>query len=478
MKERRTLMLITFVALACLVCASYAADPPGRQGCCSGHKGVCPAVCPTGGVGYRCCDGTRLSATCEGYYECAADAAEEGEVTEKAQGRQGCCSFHGGVVAEECRGQKKTIGYKCKDGTAISATCSAYYKTCWMDDPIKELAKGAAKATAQYFIVAIPIRMFFQYGMMYPWMVEYGESFINNYQEAILGNPSLLDSSAKGYNPGIANAVSYSISIMLPFYVMAIVLTGAYIMFISGSIEARVKAKSLLKRLIVSMIFFAMSPLIIETMLVTSQNISSAIIGQADPGSVRMVLEGGIWGSYVIFCKLGITDLEVAIAYWTSLYVMAWLPYMVIGMRHIMMTLFIMIFPIGIALYSFVFFRGIGRKILEQTIVWIYLQAFLSVAILVISLGASYYYILPPDQNPKMTNAINPLEDKAILPIMDALTGGNFGASMGTPELFGQLGFLPLGATSILSYAIGSMAYGLLVAVPFMMLRLLNNFLP
>jgi hypothetical protein len=333
-------------------------------------------------------------------------------------------------------------------------------------DPIAQAAEGAAEASAKYFIVAIPIRMWFQYEMMYPWMLSYGESFINNYKEAILANPSLLDSSAKGYNPGITNAVSYSISLMLPFYILAIVLTGAYIMFISGSIEGRVKAKNLLKRLVVSMIFFSMSPLILETMLVTSQSISSAIINQADPANVRMVLEGGIWGSYVIFCKLGVTDLEISIAYWTSLYVMAWLPYMVIGMRHIMMCLFCMVFPIGIALYSFVYMRDIGRKILEQTIVWIYLQAFLSMAILVISLGASYYYLLPADQNPKLTNAIMPL--------------GSLGESLGMPSTGyqGSPAYVSLGPTSILSYAVGSMGYALLIAVPFMMLRLLNKFLP
>lgn len=347
-------------------------------------------------------------------------------------------------------------------------------------DPIAQAAEGAAKATAKYFIVDVAVRLIFQYNVVYPWMLTYGESFSNNYEKAILANPSLLDSSTEGYNPMITNAIAFSINIMLPFYVMAIVLTGAYMLFISGSPEARANAKNLLKRLIVSLVVFSMSPLIIEAMLVTSQNISSAILGQADPSNVKMVLDGGIWGSYLIFCKLGITDLEIAIAYWTSLFVMAWLPYMVIGMRHIMMTLFCMVFPIGIALYSFVYLRDIGRKILEQTIVWIFLQAFLSVAILVISLGSSYYYLLPPDENPKLTNFPVPaLMDKGILSLAGML-GINFGASQLPVTIPGITVTSPmmLGMTSILSFSIGAMAYALLVAVPFMMLRLLNKFLP
>jgi hypothetical protein len=351
-----------------------------------------------------------------------------------------------------------------------------------LKDPIAQAAKGAAAATAQYFIVGVYVRLFFQYNIVYPWIIRYGMSFPNNYEEAILSNPSIIDSSAKGYNPEMANAVGYSIRLMLPFYVMAIVLTAAFMIFISASPVGRAKAKNLLKRLVVSMIFFSMSPLIIETMLTTSYSISSAIISQADPDSVKMVLGGGIWGAYIIFCKLGITDLEIAIAYWTSLYVMAWLPYMVIGMRQIMMTLFCIVFPIGIALYSFVFLRDVGRKILEQTIVWIYLQAFLAVAILVISLGSSYYYLVPTEDNPKLTN--NPIPfamDQGMIKLMEWLPGVSLGPNLDPqpiPLLPPSIPFWHFGVTSILAYSIGSMAYALLVAVPFMMLRLLNKFLP
>ena len=39
-----------------------------RQGCCSWHGGVCTYQCPCGGIGYMCCDGSALSATCAPYY--------------------------------------------------------------------------------------------------------------------------------------------------------------------------------------------------------------------------------------------------------------------------------------------------------------------------------------------------------------------------------------------------------------------------
>ena len=43
-------------------------DAEARRGCCSWHGGVCSYQCPGGGTGYRCCDGTSLSAKCAPYY--------------------------------------------------------------------------------------------------------------------------------------------------------------------------------------------------------------------------------------------------------------------------------------------------------------------------------------------------------------------------------------------------------------------------
>ena len=42
-----------------------------RSGCCSGHGGVCAVPAGVGGsgdCGYECCDGKRLSTTCQKYY--------------------------------------------------------------------------------------------------------------------------------------------------------------------------------------------------------------------------------------------------------------------------------------------------------------------------------------------------------------------------------------------------------------------------
>lgn len=48
-------------------------DIGAHSGCCSWHGGVCSYQCSHGGIGYCCCDGTSLSATCAPYYALCSD---------------------------------------------------------------------------------------------------------------------------------------------------------------------------------------------------------------------------------------------------------------------------------------------------------------------------------------------------------------------------------------------------------------------
>jgi hypothetical protein len=311
-----------------------------------------------------------------------------------------------------------------------------------------------------YGIVGPVVRMVFIYVNMGTWMLVYGNSFSNHFQEAILANPSLNASSAS-YNPGIVNLMSVSIRLLLPGYLLAILLTAFYMVFMSASPEGRFKAKSLLTRLFISMVFFSMSPLIVQAMLDTSFYMSHAILDQSDTANAQGVLQGGIWGAYWITSKIGLTDLELAIGFWTSLYVMAWMPYIIISLRYIMVVMYSILFPIGIVLYSFVFFRGLGRKILEQTMLWIFMQVFFALIIMTIGASVSFYDVLPEKDN-VMLSGVNfpfPWVDQIFTEITAALK-------------------IPFASTSIVAFTLGSASYGLFFAVPFLMLRLLHKFLP
>lgn len=75
--------VLIVLILASLFLFVSIADIGARQGCCSWHGGVCSYQCSHGGIGYRCCDGTSLSATCAPYYALCSDYTSP-QVTTKA----------------------------------------------------------------------------------------------------------------------------------------------------------------------------------------------------------------------------------------------------------------------------------------------------------------------------------------------------------------------------------------------------------
>ncbi|MCK4735236.1 MAG: hypothetical protein KAT65_22475, partial [Methanophagales archaeon] len=69
MKRKNILIVLILVSLFLFAAI---ADIGARKGCCSHHGGVERYQCSHGGIGYRCGDGTSLSATCDPYYaECS-----------------------------------------------------------------------------------------------------------------------------------------------------------------------------------------------------------------------------------------------------------------------------------------------------------------------------------------------------------------------------------------------------------------------
>lgn len=63
----KKLIIIIFIVFLSVLAFFQIVD--ARSGCCSHHGGVCTYKCPGGtGVGYMCCDGSSLSATCDPYY--------------------------------------------------------------------------------------------------------------------------------------------------------------------------------------------------------------------------------------------------------------------------------------------------------------------------------------------------------------------------------------------------------------------------
>jgi hypothetical protein len=314
---------------------------------------------------------------------------------------------------------------------------------------------GAGTDVMKYLIIDPAMRFIFIFGVMGSWMYAYGMSFSNNFDKMILANPSVADPSAPLFNQALADLMGLSIRMLTPVYVLAILAVAYYMLFLQASSHGRAKAKDLLTRLVLSLIFFSASPLLFEALMQVSYALSNAIMSPGSIEKARTVLQGGIW----LFAKIGITDLELAIPFWGSLYAMAWTPYVILHVRYLMITLMGIVFPLGIVLYSFNFMRGIGRKILEQSLVWIFMQVFLSTAVVAIAFSINLYSVIPAENNASISG-IN------LIPIPDPRDAiGLFAPSI--PAY-----------TTILAFSLGAAAYGLLFAVPLMMVRLLGHFLP
>jgi len=55
-------------------------------------------------------------------------------------------------------------------------------------------------------------------------------------------------------------------------------------------------------------------------------------------------------------------------------------------LRFAIISLFIMVFPLSVLLYSFETTKAVGRNMLEQTIMWIFLQVFNAVVVVAIAM--------------------------------------------------------------------------------------------
>jgi hypothetical protein len=207
-------------------------------------------------------------------------------------------------------------------------------------------------------------------------------------------------------------------NLVQPLYFLAIAVTAFYLIFISGSPSGRAKAKSLMRSLIVGMIIISLSPVLLSSLVNFSAITTRSIMDQTDVTVVTDNLKNifgvpenadslsllGLGGDFTASpdlqnyieshtCTLCImhwlaTFSEIELGYYTFLpfLLMIWGLGVYFFLRFSMITLWMMIFPLSILLYSFETTKAVGRNMLEQTIMWIFLQVFNAVVVVAISL--------------------------------------------------------------------------------------------
>jgi len=244
------------------------------------------------------------------------------------------------------------------------------------------------------------------------------EDINKHFVDYILKNPNIHTSVTY-------NLIRYFVSILYPLYILAIIVTGLYILFMPASPLGRARAKSLFGKLIISMVLVSMSPYLMITLLTFTQQITKEILG--DPESPRgyvkiateeftsalykmrniiilgntpnLILGGGAFLETSPFHELEKfgewfhhnewVEIETV---WTApplLFIVLLIIgiYGLIAFRYFMLILWAILLPFTIFFSSFEFTKGIGRTMLEQTLLWSFLQVFYAIIIIVFAIG-------------------------------------------------------------------------------------------
>ncbi|MEM2918503.1 MAG: hypothetical protein QXY62_03280 [Candidatus Altiarchaeota archaeon] len=259
----------------------------------------------------------------------------------------------------------------------------------------------------------------------------------------ILINPNPLD-------PQVLRVMNFFIILAQIFYILAITATGFYLLFISGSVRGRAKAKYTLGRLIIGMLLVSISPYILSYLFNFSYLFSKAILDQKkDINIVTDEFNSMTWSLYAahvgikygpgflnrlsgniiaylyqteytlplprIFEKkiigkgklskfspksedfitsisksaFGIKNITGDIAYYPyfAIIILFVLIFGFLAFRYLILMLWTILFPLSIFFTTFSLTRNIGRTMIEQTIQWTFLQIFYALTLVAIAIG-------------------------------------------------------------------------------------------
>ncbi len=214
--------------------------------------------------------------------------------------------------------------------------------------------------------------------------VDYGTTGLDalaaNLEKFVLLNPD-------PNQPIILDIIRFFVSILQPFYVLAITVTGFYWIFASASPAGRAKAKSTLIKLFVSLTLISFTPIIMYIFLDLVHNIASSVLAQSDVSYFTTSLVSMVDKLKYAHWFFTFIDIEFGYFFWLPIFLTVWGLYIILLLRFFAVILWIVFLPVSIFLYSFNFTKTMGRNMLEQTILWSVLQILNAVIIAVTTIG-------------------------------------------------------------------------------------------
>lgn len=169
----------------------------------------------------------------------------------------------------------------------------------------------------------------------------------------------------------IKTLLSTSISLLEPLYIIAILLTAIYLLFLSASPRGRTNAKATLVRLIISLGITMITLPIIQLLLEISHSFASIVMAIFQPNTEIFKFSIEFLMAYfaiVTFFK------PIPDSFFLLLSIL--LPVLVLiilSIRYFAIILITVIFPFAIFLYSFVPANKLGKNIISISFMWIFL---------------------------------------------------------------------------------------------------------
>jgi len=208
----------------------------------------------------------------------------------------------------------------------------------------------------------------------------------------LVANPPM--SAVRGF-------MDFFINMLMPFYVLAIVITGGYLIFVSQSPGARARAKFWLGKLVLGIALITISPMMMEVALHLSSEFTKLILSLGDANVAIDTIRVGIDGFWEIFRLLtrrlfghrSVGGITIAMFCFSFLFTM----YLFIIFRYVMIGLLAVLFPVSLFLYSFHPTRDIGKSLLDQTFVWIFMQFAWAVGLTVIGISVTTIPAVSPN---------------------------------------------------------------------------------
>lgn len=216
-------------------------------------------------------------------------------------------------------------------------------------------------------------------------------------EESLLSNPEIYPMRASDGQLTMNGRIFRNVFIILaPIYATALLILGAYMVFMSHSPRGRAQAKMMIDKLVVSMVVVPVSPAIYEILLQTSNIVTRSVLsiilaetGKTTIGDAFMSSMGiattPLWLVFVFNAAAG-----GFLVFWIGVVLLytLWMALIIMWFRYLTVKLFAFLFPIVLFMYLFDWTRHIGAMLLKYTLVWIFTPVisavFLTVGILLV----------------------------------------------------------------------------------------------